>query len=319
MMVERKRRLEPDVLDLRSQPRRGPRAEPAVVQGLPPSVARGVLPAVARQPRLVFPRLDEHAGSALEEAVPHLDGRACANSAARAASITTGDDAGYIYSMYGFGIARELELHEEAGFHPLEVIEHATWNGARMLGLEDRLGKVREGFIADLLVVNGNPLENLKLLNPYGTDVMLVNGRPVVELHAGRPGRSRAGRARRRHRVDDQGRHPVSRADADARGAGHGRAARARRDHARRKAADLTRRAGKPASRRASTSRSTSTSPPSSRAARRSSIPTRSAPGGRSRTPSPRRACSGRTRSNGGRPSIATRSWAGWAACSAAP
>jgi Amidohydrolase family len=94
--------------------------------------------------------------------------------------VTTGDDAGYIYSMYGFGISRELELHEEAGFHPLEVIEHATWNGARMLGMEDQLGKVREGFIADLLVVNGNPLENLKLLNPYGADVMVVNGRQVA-------------------------------------------------------------------------------------------------------------------------------------------
>jgi hypothetical protein len=97
----------------------------------------------------------------------------------RGGLITTGDDAGYLYSVYGFGISRELELHEEAGFHPLEVIEHATWNGARMLGLDDRLGKLREGFTADLLVVNGNPLENLKLLNPYGTDVMWVNGRPV--------------------------------------------------------------------------------------------------------------------------------------------
>jgi cytosine/adenosine deaminase-related metal-dependent hydrolase len=93
--------------------------------------------------------------------------------------ITTGDDAGYLYSMYGFGISRELELHEEAGFHPLEVIEHATWNGARLLGIDDRLGKVREGFIADLLVVNGNPLDNLKLLNPYGTEVFTLNGRVV--------------------------------------------------------------------------------------------------------------------------------------------
>jgi cytosine/adenosine deaminase-related metal-dependent hydrolase len=93
--------------------------------------------------------------------------------------ITTGDDAGYIYSLYGFGIARELELQEEAGFEPLEVIEHATWNGARMLGMDDRIGKVREGYIADLLVVNGNPLENLKLLNPYGTDVMVLNGKVV--------------------------------------------------------------------------------------------------------------------------------------------
>jgi hypothetical protein len=99
--------------------------------------------------------------------------------AAKGGLVTTGDDAGYIYSMYGFGISRELELQEEAGFHPLEVIEHATWNGARLLGMEDRLGKVREGFIADLLVVNGNPVENLKVLNPYGTDVMLLNGLAV--------------------------------------------------------------------------------------------------------------------------------------------
>jgi imidazolonepropionase-like amidohydrolase len=102
--------------------------------------------------------------------------------------ITTGDDAGYIYSMYGFGISRELELHEEAGFSPLEVIEHATWNGARMLGLDDRLGKVREGFTADLLIVNGNPLDNLKLLNPYGTDVLMVNGRQVSNYTVVAPG-----------------------------------------------------------------------------------------------------------------------------------
>jgi imidazolonepropionase-like amidohydrolase len=94
--------------------------------------------------------------------------------------ITTGDDAGYLYgSFYGFGMIRELELHEEAGFHPLEIVEHATWNGARALGLGDRLGKVRQGWMADLLVVNGNPLENLRLLNPHGADVMLVDGKPV--------------------------------------------------------------------------------------------------------------------------------------------
>jgi hypothetical protein len=90
--------------------------------------------------------------------------------------------------MYGFGISRELELQEEAGFEPLEVLEHATWNGARMLGLDDRLGKVREGFIGDLLVVNGNPLENLKLLNPYGADVMVINGKSASNTTAVWPG-----------------------------------------------------------------------------------------------------------------------------------
>jgi imidazolonepropionase-like amidohydrolase len=48
-----------------------------------------------------------------------------------------------------------------------------------MLGMEDRLGKVREGFIADLLVVNGNPLEDLKVLNPAGADILMVNGKPA--------------------------------------------------------------------------------------------------------------------------------------------
>jgi imidazolonepropionase-like amidohydrolase len=92
-------------------------------------------------------------------------------------TITTGDDAGYLYgSLYGFGITRELELHQEAGFHPLEVLRHATADGAKVLGLDDRLGRIRAGFIADLLVINGNPLENLRVMNPYGTDLMSHDG-----------------------------------------------------------------------------------------------------------------------------------------------
>src|SRR5215813_9676649 len=100
-------------------------------------------------------------------------------------TITTGDDAGFLYgSLYGFGISRELELHHEAGFHPLEVLKHATSNGAKVLGLQDRLGRVRPGFVGDLLVVNGNPLENLRLMNPYGTDLMSINGQ-IVNNYSG--------------------------------------------------------------------------------------------------------------------------------------
>jgi imidazolonepropionase-like amidohydrolase len=99
--------------------------------------------------------------------------------------VTTGDDAGYLYgSLYGFGISRELELHEEAGFHPLEVLKHATTNGAKVIGMEERLGRVRVGFMADLLVINGNPLENLRLMNPYGTDLMSYNGRIIDNYSA---------------------------------------------------------------------------------------------------------------------------------------
>jgi imidazolonepropionase-like amidohydrolase len=50
------------------------------------------------------------------------------------------------------------------------VIQHATENNARILGQERRLGRVRTGWAADLLIVNGNPLENLKVLYPTGVD-----------------------------------------------------------------------------------------------------------------------------------------------------
>jgi hypothetical protein len=95
-------------------------------------------------------------------------------------TITTGDDAGFLYgSLYGFGISRELELQHEAGFHPLEVLKHATVDGAKVLGLEDRLGRVRAGLVADLLVINGNPLANLHVMNAFGTDLMAYKGQVI--------------------------------------------------------------------------------------------------------------------------------------------
>jgi imidazolonepropionase-like amidohydrolase len=99
--------------------------------------------------------------------------------------ISTGDDAAFLYgSLYGFGISRELELHEEAGFHPLEVLRHATADGAKVVGMQDRLGRIRVGFVADLLVVNGNPIENLRIMNPYGTDLMSYNGQ-IINNYSG--------------------------------------------------------------------------------------------------------------------------------------
>jgi hypothetical protein len=97
-------------------------------------------------------------------------------------------------SLYGFGTVRELELQQEAGFAPVEVLRHATVEGAKVLGLQDKIGRVRAGFGADLLVVNGNPLENLHLLNPYGTDLMTLDGK-VIDNYSGEvlPGDSRAG------------------------------------------------------------------------------------------------------------------------------
>ena len=96
----------------------------------------------------------------------------------RGGVIGVGEDAGFIYQMYGFGLLRELELHQEAGFHPLKVIQHATVNNAKILGQEDKLGRIRVGYKADLIVVNGNPLENFKVLSPLGVEE-IRNGKAV--------------------------------------------------------------------------------------------------------------------------------------------
>lgn len=92
--------------------------------------------------------------------------------------IGAGDDAGFIYQMYGFGLLRELELKQEAGFNTIRIIQQATGNNASILGKENELGRLRPGYRADLIVVNGNPLENLKVLYPTGVD-MVVDGKAV--------------------------------------------------------------------------------------------------------------------------------------------
>ena len=96
----------------------------------------------------------------------------------RGGIVGVGEDAGYIYQVYGFGLIRELELHQEAGFSTIKVIQHATQNNARILGMEDRIGRVRAGHLADLIVVNGNPLEDLKVLYATGTET-IRDGRAV--------------------------------------------------------------------------------------------------------------------------------------------
>jgi imidazolonepropionase-like amidohydrolase len=91
----------------------------------------------------------------------------------RGGRVTTGSDSGFIYQLYGFAYIRELELLREAGFHPLEVIKAATLNGAEALGAEELIGSIEVGKLADLIIIEENPLENLKVL--YGTGAIKLN------------------------------------------------------------------------------------------------------------------------------------------------
>ncbi len=99
----------------------------------------------------------------------------------RGGRITTGSDSGFIFQLYGFAYIRELELLREAGFHPLEVIRAATLNGAEALGMADKLGSVEVGKLADFVIVEENPLENLKVL--YGTGaIKLTKDNKVIRV-----------------------------------------------------------------------------------------------------------------------------------------
>ena len=96
----------------------------------------------------------------------------------RGGRVTTGSDNGYIFQTYGFGYIRELELLREAGFHPLEVIRSATLYGAQALGMEKDLGTVEIGKLADFVIIDANPLENLQVL--YGTGAIVLNDKNEV-------------------------------------------------------------------------------------------------------------------------------------------
>jgi imidazolonepropionase-like amidohydrolase len=61
----------------------------------------------------------------------------------------------------GFGDLREVELLVEAGFTPLEAIKIASFNGAKFLGEDTRIGSIAVGKQADLMVVKGNPATNI--------------------------------------------------------------------------------------------------------------------------------------------------------------
>ena len=95
--------------------------------------------------------------------------------------MTAGSDSGFIFQLYGFAYIRELELLREAGFHPLEVIRSATLNGAEALGLDHEIGSIEVGKKADLIIIDENPLQNLKVL--YGTGaIKLTDDNEVVRV-----------------------------------------------------------------------------------------------------------------------------------------
>ncbi|MFQ5638560.1 MAG: amidohydrolase family protein [bacterium] len=85
----------------------------------------------------------------------------------RGGRVSYGTDDNYIWATPGFSNVRELQLLRETGLHTLEVIKAATYNSAKTLRLP-KLGLVRPGYLADLVIVDGNPAYNLRFLYSFG-------------------------------------------------------------------------------------------------------------------------------------------------------
>ena len=102
--------------------------------------------------------------------------------------VTVSSDAGYTYNLFGFSTIEEMELLQEAGFHPLEVFRGATKHGAEAIfepkGEDIQFGVIRPGLLADLVIIGENPIENLKVL--YGTGAVRLNNKTAeAELVGG--------------------------------------------------------------------------------------------------------------------------------------
>ena len=82
--------------------------------------------------------------------------------------------AGTDQTVPGHSLHREIELYVQAGFTPMEAIQAATIVPARAMGIDKESGTVEKGKRGDLILVNGNPLENIR--NIRNVEYVITNG-----------------------------------------------------------------------------------------------------------------------------------------------
>ena len=80
-----------------------------------------------------------------------------------------------VYILPGFSLHEELQRFVAAGFTTMEALQTATLNPAKFLGMEDRLGTIEKGKLADLVLLDANPLDDIR--NTQSIAAVIVNGR----------------------------------------------------------------------------------------------------------------------------------------------
>lgn len=76
-------------------------------------------------------------------------------------TLVTGSDSGNPLTIHGPAVHRELQLWVQAGIPPVAALQGATWNAARLLHAGDRLGLIKKGYEASLLLVDGDPTKDI--------------------------------------------------------------------------------------------------------------------------------------------------------------
>jgi imidazolonepropionase-like amidohydrolase len=97
--------------------------------------------------------------------------------------LALGTDSGFSLTPYGVWHARELDLlMTYGGLTSLEAIQAGTSGGALMLGLDGRIGTVAPGMIADLIVVNGDPVADITVLQQRERIETVIKDGRIVEF-----------------------------------------------------------------------------------------------------------------------------------------
>ena len=104
---------------------------------------------------------------------------------ARGAGVPTamGTDAGSCCNLHGKNL-EELKHLVEAGYSPMDALQSATQIGAKVLGLESELGTIEEDKLADMIVVEGNPLEDIGILLELEAISLVMQGGKLVKGYA---------------------------------------------------------------------------------------------------------------------------------------
>ncbi len=89
--------------------------------------------------------------------------------------IAMGTDAGTPFNLHGENL-KEMDLLIKTGFTPMEAIVGATKTGSEVLGLEKKIGTLEKGKLADLVIVNGDPLKDICILQKKEKILAIMKG-----------------------------------------------------------------------------------------------------------------------------------------------